>query len=51
MKLSSSSIKKFLIFPQKKTFLIFQGTETLKNFPSSKKHSEKISHISGNRTF
>ena len=33
MELSSSNIKKFLIFSQKKAFLIFQETEnTKKNF-------------------
>ena len=32
MELSSSNIKKFLIFSQKKAFLIFQETETPKKF-------------------
>ena len=32
MELSSSNIKKFLIFSQKKAFLIFRGTETSKKF-------------------
>ena len=33
MELSSSNINKFLIFSQKKTFLIFQEMETLKKLP------------------
>ena len=41
MKLSSSNIKRFLIFSQKKAALIFQETEALK----------KISHISGSGNF
>ena len=32
MELSTSNIKKFLIFSQKKTFLIFRETETSKKF-------------------
>ena len=32
MELSSSNIKKFVIFPQKKAFLIFQETKTWKEF-------------------
>ena len=32
MKLSGSNIKKFLIFSQKKAFLIFRITETRKKF-------------------
>ena len=38
MELSGSNIKKFLIFSQKKSFLIFQGTSYISgsNFPNSK---------------
>ena len=71
MELSGCNIKKFLIFSQKKDFLIFRVMETAKKFfifqktehshisgnkfPSSKNekknYSEKLSYISGNRTF
>ena len=49
MELSSSNIKKFLIFSQQKSFLIFQETETLKNllyfrnnFPSPKNEKNPL---------
>ena len=49
MELSSSNIKKFLIFSQQKSFLIFQETETLKNllyfrnnFPSPKNEKNPV---------
>ena len=45
MKLSSSNIKTFLTFSQKKAFIIFRESET------PKKISEKISYTSGNGTF
>ena len=47
MKVSSSSIKKFLIFSQKKSFLTFQETEIpKKNYCIFLK--ESFSYISGN---
>ena len=45
MELSSSSIKKFLIFSQKKSFLMFQETETSKKFLMFQE--TKLSYISG----
>ena len=46
MELSGSNIKKFLIFSQKKAFLLFQETETLKK--SLMFQETKLSYISGN---
>ena len=46
MELSNSNIRKFLIFFQKKAFLIFRETETLKKFFIF--WEEKLSYISGN---
>ena len=55
MELSSPKIKKYLIFSRKKLFLYFPKYNISgKNFPSSKNKktdSEKISYISGNKTF
>ena len=49
IRLSSSNIKKFVIYSTKKTFLIFRETETLKtsyiwgsNFPSSKSKNNPL---------
>ena len=49
MELSSSNIKKFLIFSQKKAFLIFQQMEL--SHISGNGNTEKIPYISGNETF
>ena len=46
MELSSSNIKKFLLFSQKKAFLIFQETESF--YTSGNGNPEKIPYISGN---
>ena len=46
MKLSSSNIKKIIIFSQKKAFLIFQETETPKKFFIFQE--KELSYISGN---
>ena len=46
MKLSSSNIKKFLIFSQKKTFLTFRKTEAPKKFFILQER--ELSYISGN---
>ena len=46
MKLSNSNIKKFVIFSQKKAILIFQETETPKNFFIFRE--TELSYISGN---
>ena len=46
MKLSSSNIKKFLIFSQKKAFLIFRITETQKKFLMFQE--TELSYILGN---
>ena len=46
MELSSSNIKKFLIFSQKKDFLIFRETETPKKFLIFQER--ELSYISGN---
>ena len=46
MKLSSSNIKKFLIFSQKKAFLLFKETETRKKFVIFREM--KLSYITGN---
>ena len=46
MELSNSNIKKFLIFFQKKAFLIFREMETLKKFPIFLE--VRLSYISGN---
>ena len=55
MELSSSNIKKFLIFSQKKSFLIFQETKTPKKTSNtfSEENPVKILYISGpgNETF
>ena len=54
MELSSPGIKEVLIFSQKKLSLYFGKQNFLKNFQArkiSKKHSEKISYISGSRIF
>ena len=47
MELSSSNIKKFLVFSQKKAFLIFWEMELLYILGNS--NPEKIPYISGNR--
>ena len=44
MELSGCSIKKFLIFSQKKSFLMFQEMETLRKFLMFKK--TELSYIS-----
>ena len=49
MELSDSMIKKFIIFSQKKVFLIFQETEL--SYISAKENSEKVLYISENGTF
>ena len=46
MELSSSNIKKFLTFSQKKAFLIFRETETPKKFLTFQE--KEFSYISGN---
>ena len=46
MKLFSSNIKKFLIFSQKKAFLLFKETETRKKFVIFREM--KLSYITGN---
>ena len=46
MDLSSSNIKKFLIFSEKKAFLIFRHTETPKKFIIFQE--TELSYISGN---
>ena len=46
MKLCSSSINKFLIFSQKKAFLIFRETETPKKFFIFQE--TELAYISGN---
>ena len=45
MELSSPNIKKFLIFSQKKAFLMFQERDTPKKFFLSKE--TEVSYISG----
>ena len=47
MELSGCNIKKFLIFSQKKDFLIFRVMETAKKFFIFQKTEH--SHISGNK--
>ena len=49
MELSSSSIKKFIIFSQKKTLLIFREMELF--YISENGNPPKILYISGNGTF
>ena len=49
MELSSSNIKKFLIFSQKKAFLIFREMEL--PYILGNENPEKIPYISGNGTF
>ena len=49
MKLSSSNIKKFLIFPQKKAFLIFWETELF--YILRNENPEKISYIFSKESF
>ena len=49
MELSCSNIKKFLIFSQKKAFLVFRETESPKKLFIF--HETKLSYISGNKTF
>ena len=49
MELSGSNIKKFLIFSQKKAFLIFWGIEL--SYILGNGDLEKIPYISGNGTF
>ena len=49
MELSSSNIKKFLIFSQKKAFLIFREIEL--SYISGNGNTEKIPYISGNGIF
>ena len=49
MKLSSSNIKKFLIFPQKKAFLIFWETELF--YILRNENPEKISYIFSEESF
>ena len=49
IELFSSNIKKFLIFSQKKAFLIFRQMEP--SYFSENGNPEKILYISGNRTF
>ena len=62
MELSGSSMKKFFMFSQKKSALIFQETKTPKKFLifslkksfsyiSGNGNSEKIPYVSGNETF
>ena len=53
MKLPSSNIRKFLVFPQKKVFLVFKETGNPENFPlyCRKQKPEKILYTSGNKTF
>ena len=48
MKLSGSNIKEFLIFSQKKVFLIYQETETLKKLFMFQE--TELSCISGNES-
>ena len=51
MELSSSKIKKFLIFPEMElSSLIFQEA-TFRARKIKKARCEKVSYISGNRTF
>ena len=49
MGLSNSSIKKFLIFSQKKAFLIFRDMELY--YILGKGNPEKVPYILGNGTF
>ena len=49
MEISGSNIKKFLIFSQKKAFLIFWEMETLKKFLIFQEMG--FSYISGNGIF
>ena len=49
MEISGSDIKKFLIFSQKKAFLIFQQMEL--SYVSRNGNTEKIPYFSGNGTF
>ena len=49
MKLSNYNIKKFLIFSQKKAFLIFREMEL--SYILGNGNPEKIPYISGNGTF
>ena len=46
MELSGSNIKKFLVFSQKKVFLIFRETDISKKFLVFQEM--KVSYISGN---
>ena len=49
MELSNCNIKKFLIFSQKKAFLIFWEMEL--SYILGNGNPEKISYVSGNGTF
>ena len=49
MECSGSNIKKFLIFSQKKAFLIFREVE--RSYIPGNGNTEKILYISGNGTF
>ena len=49
MELSSSNIKKFLIFSQKKAFFIFQEMKI--SHISGNKNTEKYPYFSGNKNF
>ena len=49
MELSNSNIKKFLIFSQKKAFLIFREMEL--SYILGNGNPEKIPYVSGNGTF
>ena len=53
MELSSSNVKKFLIFSKNKAFLIFRETEIPKKirYISENGNPPKISYIPGNKTF
>ena len=46
MEVSSSNIKKLLIFSQKKEFLIFSQKKTVLTFPETELSSSFISYIS-----